>query len=401
MTVYIILMALALSGYIFNANKNEKSRKYYIYLVFGAIIVIAMLRSDQIGIDLSHYYNKYFPKFKDADWSKLQSVTISGDWELGFCAFCKIIGQISTNTQCFVFFTSLVTFIPYALFIYKNSDDVVFSTVFFLGYHIFMMSMNVVRQAMAVGIILLGLEALKRKKYIKYIIYVGVAALFHTSAIIALLLILCDMLKFKKHTFYILTILTVVFSRGYRFLFNRLLSISSLSNRYGLYSTSGTGDSGGYITFHTLGMFVIAAVIFAYCCMVYNGKIITKRPYYWGEHGRTLFLLKGRVIKIKKIAPNTEVYWSESMLMYSTYLAVLFRFSAFIINVTARFSLYFIPFLMIAFPHALNKVQNKNTRKFMHVGMVLAVVFFFLYLGFTRVGEMWETVPYKFFWSKV
>ena len=23
-------------------------------------------------------------------WDKLQSVTISGDWELGFCAFCKI-----------------------------------------------------------------------------------------------------------------------------------------------------------------------------------------------------------------------------------------------------------------------------------------------------------------------
>ena len=107
MTVYIVLMLLALAGYAFSANASEINRKRYLCLVFSAIVIVAMLRSDQIGIDLSHYYNKYYPLFKNVSWDKLQSVTISGDWELGFCAFCKIIGQISTSTQCFVIFTSL------------------------------------------------------------------------------------------------------------------------------------------------------------------------------------------------------------------------------------------------------------------------------------------------------
>lgn len=401
MTIYIILMLLALAGYVFNANATEKSRKYYLCIVFGAIVVVAMLRSDQIGIDLSHYYNKYYPLFKNVDWDKLQSVTISGDWELGFCAFCKIIGQISTSTQCFVIFTSMFTMIPYALFIYRNSDDVIFSTVFFLGYHIFMMSMNVIRQAMAVGIILLGLEALKRKKYAKFVIYVAVATLFHTTAIIALFFILCDKLTFKKNTFYILTLATVGFSVVYRFLFEKLLSISSISDLYGIYSTSGAGDSGGYITFHTLGMFAIALIVFVYCSTVYRCETVLCRPYRCGKHGRTTFSLKGSVIKMNRIAPDTIVYWSESMLMYSVYLAVLFRFSAFIINVTARFSLYFIPFLMIAFPHAINKVQKENNRKLMQIGMLAVIIFFFLYLGFTRAGAMWGTVPYRFFWSKI
>ena len=187
MTVYIVLMLLALAGYAFSANASEINRKRYLCLVFSAIVIVAMLRSDQIGIDLSHYYNKYYPLFKNVSWDKLQSVTISGDWELGFCAFCKIIGQISTSTQCFVIFTSLFSIIPYAHFIYRNSDDVVFSTVFFLGYHIFMMSMNVIRQAMAVGVILLGLEALKRKQYVKFAIYVVIATFFHTSAILSLI----------------------------------------------------------------------------------------------------------------------------------------------------------------------------------------------------------------------
>ena len=398
MTVYIVLMLMALAGYILNANANEKSRKYYLCLVFSAIVVVAMLRSDQIGIDLSHYYSKYYPMFKNVPWDKLQSVTISGDWELGFCAFCKIIGQISTSTQCFIIFTSLFTLIPYALFIYRNSDDVVFSTVFFLGYHIFMMSMNVIRQAMAVGIILLGLEALKRKQHVKFVIYVAVATLFHTSAIIALLFILCDKLTFKKNTFYILTVATIGFSVIYRALFEKLFSISAISDLYGLYSASGSGDAGGYITFHTLGMFAIAAAIFVYCSSVYNCENVLRRPYRCGKYGRTTFLLKGTVIRRHTIDSDTTVYWSESMLMYSVYFAVLFRFSAFIINVTARFSLYFIPFLMIAFPHALSKIQNKNNRKLMQIGMLAVIIVFFLYLGFTRAGAMWGTVPFKFCW---
>lgn len=239
-----------------------------------------------------------------------------------------------------------------------------------------MMSMNVIRQAMAVGVILLGLEALKRKQYVKFAIYVVIATFFHTSAIIALLFILCDILTFKKNTVYILTIVTVGFSLVYRFLFEKIISISSLSNLYGLYSASGAGDSGGYITFHTLGMFAIAAIIFVYCSAVYNCDVISCRPYRCGKYGRTTFSIKGGVIKMHRVTPDTTVYWSESMLMYSVYLAVLFRFSAFIINVTARFSLYFIPFLMIAFPHALNKVQNQNNRKLMKIGMITAIIFF-------------------------
>ena len=72
MTIYIVLMLLALAGYAFSANASEKNRKCYLCLVFSAIVIVAMLRSDQIGIDLSHYYNKYYPLFKNVAWDKLR-----------------------------------------------------------------------------------------------------------------------------------------------------------------------------------------------------------------------------------------------------------------------------------------------------------------------------------------
>lgn len=400
MTVYILLMAIALLGYVFKVNRNEVSRKRYLIVVFFFITITAMARGDQIGIDLSHYYNKYYPLFRDVSWSKLQSVTISGDWEWGFCAFCKLIGYISTSTQCFIVFTSIFTIVPYAYFIYKNSDDVIFSTVFFIGYHILMMSMNVVRQAMAVGIILLGLESLKRKQYFKFLLFVLIGTLFHTSAIVAVLLIMCDKMSFKKNTFYLLAVITVIASLGYRFAFEKLLSISSLSSLYGIYSSSGTGDSGGYVTFHTLGMFLIALAVFVYGYFVYNSKTNWVRPYYFGKNTRKASIsIRHARIQFKRIAAEDFTYWSESMLMYSAYLAVLFRFSAFIINVTARFSLYFIPFLMVAFPHFTNKSQTRELRILMKVLVVGMLMLFFVFIGYTRAGALWGTVPYKAFWE--
>lgn len=397
MTVYIILMILALSGYFVGANRTEQSRKYYLFVVFSAILLVAILRSDQVGTDLRIYYSKYYPLYKNVPWDKIQSVTVSGDWEWGFCAFCKLIGQLSTDVQCFIVFSSIVSVVPYALFIYRNSDDVVFSSVFFLGYHIYMQSLNVIRQAMAVGIILLGVEALKRKKYIVFLVYVFIATMFHTSAIIAVLLLVCDLLKYNRNTIYKLTAITLVFTIAYRVVFERILSGSSaLSNLYGIYSSSGSGDSGGYVTYHTLGMFGIALVVFMIGCLYYYNEGDQVRLYEYGKRWRSVWHLQGLTLVRNYHDADEQIYWSDSMLIYAVYFAVLFRFSAFLINVTARFAMYFIPFLMIASPYFCNKICDNKTRKIVKFGMIAIVLAFFFFIGYTRAGELWGTVPYEF-----
>ena len=40
MTVYIVLMLLALAGYAFSANASEINRKRYLCLVFSAIVIV-------------------------------------------------------------------------------------------------------------------------------------------------------------------------------------------------------------------------------------------------------------------------------------------------------------------------------------------------------------------------
>lgn len=366
-------MILAFSGYFLNANKNDSNRKTYLFFVFSAFLIVAMFRTEEVGTDLKLFYSQYFPLFKYARWDDLQSVTASGDWELGFCAFCKITSQISTDPQCFIIFSSIITIVPCAIFIYKNSEDVVFSTIFYLGYNMYMMSFNVVRQAMAVGIIFIGLEALKNKKYVVYVLFVLAATLFHTTAIVALLLLLCNFLTFKKKTFYLLAVFTVVVAVGFRTLFNFLIMENPLLNvAYDIYSSDDSIHAGGYITYHTLITFLIAL------CVFLLGQKNFNRPF--------------RQIRKDNFY---SAFWMESMLMYAVYFAVLFRFAAFIINVTSRFSLYFIPFLMIAFPHFCGKIPKAQVRQNTKLLMIIVVITYFLFIGYTRAEGMWETVPYK------
>ena len=175
MIIYIILLLLILfASVIFKPNGSRKGKKYFIVFVFGAIYLLNALRSPLVGIDLNEYYAPHFAQFAQIPWNNLQSVTISGDWELGFCAFCKLLTYISTDTQFFIAVSSAIIVLPYGYFIYKNCDDAVFGTFFYVAYNLMFSNMNTIRQAMAVSIVIMGLGALRDKKYLKYTIFVVV-----------------------------------------------------------------------------------------------------------------------------------------------------------------------------------------------------------------------------------
>ena len=389
-------MIIALSGLFFNINCNLRNKKIYLFIVFGCLLFVGMFRDSSIGTDLSIYYSKYFPYFKDSSWDNIQNVTISGHWEWGFCAFCKVIGYISTDVQWFIIVTSIISIVPYAIFIYRNSEDVVFSTVFYIAYHVYMNSFNIVRQAMAVGIVLLGLEQLKKKKYFKFCIFVLIASLIHTSAIIAFLFIIADRLKFKKNMIYILTLGVIVLLFGYQFIFDTLLGYTGLSDIYGMYET-GVKHAAGYVTYHTLGMFVIAAIIFALTVINYSKREyeLTAIPQYKKYRSININELKLKIVKHY----NYNLYWSEDFIVYATYFAMVFRMMAFLINVASRMSFFFIPFLSIAFPHVIKKIESKSNKKFIAIMLYIFLIVFFLFIGFTRAGDLWGTVPYRFCWG--
>ena len=395
MGIYLGIYVAALIGLVTKSNRTKISRKHYLIVIFGLLTIIGMLRNVSVGTDLTRYYGKYYPTFQNIPWNKLQSVTPSGDWELGFCALCKCLAMISPDVQLFIAVTSILSIVPYGIFIYKNSRDVVFSTIMYIAFHIYTQSFNVVRQAIAVGFVLLALDCLKRKSRLSFVFWIVIATLFHTTAIVAIVYLIIEKLPFTKISIYLLGAFTLLLAFGYRFLFELVIGRTNLFSLYGIYSQLGQGDSGGYITYHTISMFLIALIIFVVACMYLNKKSPDIPDYIKAKSSHRIRIAPWKIC----VSNHYKLcYWSEDIIMYSVYMAVLFRFMAFIINVTSRFSLYFFPFLIISLPNTCAKL-HKDNKRIVYGMMYYILTAFFFWIGFYRAESLWGVVPYSFFWQ--
>lgn len=394
MSIYFVAFLIAICGVLFDVDKNKFNRKLYLIIVFTILFLIAALRDYSIGTDLEIYYYRYYSMFKDASWSNLRSVTISGDWEWGFSALCKILCYISTDIKLFIVVSSALSIIPYGIFIYKNSPNVVFSCVMYIGFHVFTISLCVVRQAIAIGIILIGLEKLKQRDFVKYILFVMFASLFHTTALVCLIYIPLSLIKFKKYTIHILLAVTLIIVLTFNSLFTSILSGKMFSELYSIYSNS--SHSLGYITYHTLGMFMILLIIFIILYINFKYRHINQQILNKTSEKKIRvklkFCLDKIIIKRQYVSIN---YWSESMLLYSTYIAVLFRLIAFFNNVTSRISYYFIPFVFIAFPCSCNNIKNSSNKQKYYICVYIIIILFFSYITIFRAGNLWGITPYK------
>lgn len=396
MAIYFILFLIALSGELFNVSRNEKSKRHYLIIVFGCLLAVAMLRDVSVGTDLQYLYSKYYPQFASASWNQIQSVTMTGHWEWGFCALCKLLNYISSDVRVFIVATSLISIVPYGLFIYRNSKDVVMSTVFYVGFHIFTISLNIVRQSIAIGIILLGMEHLKRKEYMKFALYVLIASLVHTSAIIVLVLIVLDHIRFRRSMLVILTAITVVFSAGYTYVVNAFLG-SSLGSNYTIYEL-GVEHAAGYVTFHTLGMFCITLYLFIVCAIYFNSSLDfeTNNNLRVKKYRLNLREMKIHINHSADTQARSE-YWSDSLLVYATYLCMVFRLCAFIINVAARFAYYFLPLALIAFPQVYERIESAKKRQIVKYLMYSMLILFFVVITALKAESLWGVIPYSLY----
>lgn len=91
----------------------------------------------------------------------------------------------------------------FGYFIYKESTDVVLSAELMLFNCFYYRFMTMMRQGLAISIILVAYTLLngserKLKDYIKFALLILLASTFHSSAILCMLMILFDRLKFTK-----------------------------------------------------------------------------------------------------------------------------------------------------------------------------------------------------------
>ena len=375
MTIYLVaLFGLMLYGACKNHNTTNRRRKVYTF-----VALIAMLRSYNVGRDLQSHYYKTFLRVVNMDWNNLFTL----GYENGYLVFYKLISMFTDNGQWMIAIHALFVIGITGWFIYRNSENVVMSTFLFITTNTWFMYMTMMRQAMAVCIVLIALEIWKRKdwKIKRYVLYVAIVILamqFHSSAFIAFFMPIFDFLPFKRKHIFISTLVMIASFALYNQMF-KAVSFLQIGKRDYTEFYSSSGEAINKISLYFVFVYVLIFAIGTLSLVYYNKKIENQSS---------------------GLAVTDESGFSNSFLLYMVLILAVCRITGLKINIMARMTYYFMPFVYVLLPRSINCFQNINNKKIVKLTMYFFMTAAFIWLTYSSAASMYGTVPYQFFWEK-
>src|SRR5690625_4593512 len=183
MLVYFIIIALVtLFASIIYVLKIEQKLKDKIFLIISFLILtfISAFRGSEVGTDTENYIGIFRLYVLGA---------LDPHSETGFALLNQIISYISTHPQSIIIVSSILINLGIMHFIYHNSKNAWLSVYLYITLFYYFFSFNLVRQFIAMSIVLFAWNFLKQGKVIRFILIVLLASTFHTTALIGLILI--------------------------------------------------------------------------------------------------------------------------------------------------------------------------------------------------------------------
>lgn len=170
-------LSIFLIGFLLKKKlKLKRIRKKFIFFAFFQMFLIQALRSPDVGTDTMYYITVYENFLSSEYYAFLYT-----HYEPGFAALYQLLTHFGLNSQILLAVISAATMTGFAVFVYKNSEDPHMSILLF-ACMFFPNSLNICRQYLAASIAINALPLIIDKKYIKAIILVSVASLFHLTA---------------------------------------------------------------------------------------------------------------------------------------------------------------------------------------------------------------------------
>lgn len=384
MIIYFVLAGfIPLYGFLTHANRNNFRKKQFVFVVFGIMTLISALRASTIGIDLDLHYAKNYELISSVNWSDIPIFATLKQYELGYCYFTKLLTYISTDVQFYIIFTSVVIYGVHGYFFYKKSEDVILSSSLFMFFCLLYMYMNIVRQAIAVSILLLAYLIFSESKkkvhnYVVFVLLVILASGFHSSAILCLVYLLFDKLKFTKIHMLLGIVVTALIYVGYSSVYKFVLSILGGNDKYSSYLDSEKYGV-GYMNLQSIYYVIITlgAFLLGYYILVWKDKTSHK-------------LFAKQEYKVKS---------NESFMLYMSFIAFACRLLIFKMSIITRFTFYFIPFVLILYPYAISKFKRRSNRIILNLTVYGVCLIYFVWVTLSNADTLYGVVPYEFFWQ--
>lgn len=230
MIVYLLLFTLiiVLAFFIFMKGVTDRKKMFFLGIAFFLMFLVMGFRTESVGTDTTLYCNIFQNNFSFS----LKSIFNDGDTSFLYSLYNKFVSFFSTDRRAIIVSNSLLICFLTSLFIYKNSKNVVFPTLFFMTFYHFFSAMNISRQYIAVMIVANAFYFLRKKKIFKYVTMCTVATLVHNTAIISFIMLPFLFIRSTKKNIYIYLISLTI---GMLFVDKIMIAFSSLFSHYGMY----------------------------------------------------------------------------------------------------------------------------------------------------------------------
>ena len=345
----------------YNFKPSPKVNKWFLFASLSMVFLVQGLRADTVGKDTAVYLKSFL--IIDSPGFHISS----SSWEPLYVLFNKAIGVFTNNPQFLLIFSSAFILTGLGLFIYKsidnNKNSAFWPVFFFMCFTHYLNSMNLLRQYLAMAVVIQIYWVLRdgktAKKYITAGILLITGTLFHSSALLCGLLFLPFLLKKIDKKMIILVGIGIIVAL---LLYTRLLSVVfSVFPQYKKYTTSFRIEGEGF------GLYYVLYLLFNVAFILLTLLYLDPKEYSNQEIYKILFIT---AISLGLLLMKTRV------------------------SLAHRTGYYFDIFNILLYQKVMNKV-NKN-RTFLYYLMFCYGLFCFVY---TLPSVDRACVPYLFFWQ--
>lgn len=195
MIIYVILCLLLLITILTAQRFNEKSRQ--IIFIFWSVIltVFVCLRECTVNIDYPVYKTlfTYTPKlslFFNNPANYIDSLDVEVSYGL-LCAYVKELNLSLHDSITLIFMIYALIGVPIKLYAIKKISDIEFFTLFIYFCNLYLLhELTQIRAGIATGFILLSIIPLQKNEHKTFLFLIFIAGFFHTSAFMAVTLLL-------------------------------------------------------------------------------------------------------------------------------------------------------------------------------------------------------------------
>jgi len=175
---FVVFGIIVFLGIIQETSKSQIVKKLLTKSFFFITFLLLILRSIDTGADTRMYIN-IFNYISKQSWSNPRYTNI----EMGYCLLNKLISIFSTDPYYFILIMTILTLVPFHLFIKRYSLKPWISYLVYFTFGFFNFSFYIYRQGIAFSILIFSLRYVENRKLLKFVLCIIAAFFFHRTAI--------------------------------------------------------------------------------------------------------------------------------------------------------------------------------------------------------------------------